>query len=134
MSVEMKYYKRPDGIGLPFAFQADGSQDAFILPGLVLMTDAEVQEHIERVTAPQALPADSERQWRDAELAALIWLRDRHRDQLEIGVPTTLTAEQFTELLVFMQALRDWPQSQAFPDAEQRPVAPAFLSALEGMQ
>lgn len=89
------------------------------------------------VMAPPADPnagAISERAWRDTELAGLVWLRDRHRDQLEIGVPTTLTPDQFAELLVFMQALRDWPQSQAFPDAEQRPVAPAFLSALEGMQ
>lgn len=71
--------------------------------------------------------AKAERVWRDTELAGLVWLRDRHRDQLEIGVTTTLTAEQFSELLVFMQALRDWPQSEAFPDTSERPVAPAFL-------
>lgn len=75
-----------------------------------------------------------ERAWRDAELAGLLWLRDRHRDQLEIGVVTTFTAEQFAQLLVYVQQLRDWPQSAAFPDAKQRPVAPFFLSALEGMQ
>lgn len=76
--------------------------------------------------AQEALQA-SERAWRDAELTSLVWLRDRHRDQLEIGLTTTLTAEQFSELLVFMQALRDWPQSEAFPDKSARPVAPAFL-------
>lgn len=83
--------------------------------------------------APELLPATAgiaaaERAWRDTELSGLVWLRDRHRDQLEIGVTTTLTPEQFSELLVFMQALRDWPQSEAFPDSEQRPVAPPWIA------
>ncbi|MGH8381030.1 phage tail assembly chaperone [Pseudomonas sp.] len=73
-------------------------------------------------------PAPSERAWRDAELANLVWLRDRHRDQLEIGAATTLTAEQFTELLTYMQALRDWPQSEQFPEIEHRPVAPPWIA------
>ncbi|WP_256815681.1 MULTISPECIES: phage tail assembly chaperone [Pseudomonas] len=84
---------------------------------------------LDAVLDAEALAKD-ERAWRDAELADLVWLRDRHRDQLEIGAPTTLTPEQFTELLVFMQALRDWPQSEAFPDASARPVAPAFLEQM----
>ncbi|MOA23660.1 hypothetical protein D3C78_1442930 [compost metagenome] len=69
-----------------------------------------------------------ERAWRDTELSALIWLRDRHRDQLEIGTKTTLTPEQFTELLTHMQALRDWPQSEQFPVIEYRPVALPWIT------
>lgn len=69
-----------------------------------------------------------ERAWRDNELAAVTWLRDRHRDQLEIAVATTLSADQFTELLMYMQQLRDWPQSDAFPDSTQRPVAPPWIA------
>ncbi|MHA6159495.1 phage tail assembly chaperone [Pseudomonas sichuanensis] len=130
MSMDMKYYKWPDSTELPYAYAADGSQDAFILPGLALMTGAEVQAHIERVTAPPVPTADSERQWRDTELAALVWLRDRHRDQLEIGAVTTLTVEQFTDLLVYMQKLRDWPQSEGFPMVEQRPVPPEWIADL----
>lgn len=72
--------------------------------------------------------AVTERAWRDTELASLIWLRDRHRDQLEIGGETTLTAEQFNELLVYMQALRDWPQSTDFPDSQHRPTAPDWIA------
>ncbi|WP_248769641.1 phage tail assembly chaperone [Pseudomonas sp. MWU12-2345] len=72
--------------------------------------------------------AAAERTWRDKEMAALIWLRDRHRDQLEIGGETGLTAEQFAELLVYMQALRDWPQSPGFPDSQARPPAPLWLA------
>lgn len=69
-----------------------------------------------------------ERAWRDGVLASMVWLRDRHRDQLEIGAPTTLTTEQFAELLVFMQALRDWPQSEHFPSVSYRPANADFLS------
>jgi hypothetical protein len=77
-----------------------------------------------------ALPelTEPERTWRDSELESVIWLRDRHRDQLELGSDTTLTVEQFRELLVFMQALRDWPQSEQFPVIEYRPVAPPWIA------
>ena len=78
--------------------------------------------------------ASQERQWRDGELKKVVWLRDRHRDQLDIGAATTLIAEQFAELLVFMQALRDWPQSEAFPDKSARPLPPVFLEQLGGDQ
>ena len=77
-------------------------------------------------------PATQERQWRDRVLAEMIWRRDRHRDQLEIGTETTLNAEQSSQLLVYLQALRDWPQSSAFPDRTARPVAPDFLTLEAG--
>jgi hypothetical protein len=72
--------------------------------------------------------AVTERAWRNTELASLVWLRDRHRDQLEIGGETTLTSEQFNELLVYMQALRDWPQSPDFPDSQHRPTASDWIA------
>lgn len=71
--------------------------------------------------------AVQERQWRDDELASRQWLRDRHRDEQDLQRETTLSAEQFAELLAYLQALRDWPQSDLFPDAEQRPVAPLWI-------
>lgn len=71
----------------------------------------------------------AERSWRDGELVAVMWLRERHRDQQEIGGETTITAEQFGELLVYMQSLRDWPQSPDFPVSAHRPVAPAWVDA-----
>ncbi|MBC2383542.1 hypothetical protein HF209_21590 [Pseudomonas sp. WS 5096] len=57
-----------------------------------------------------------------------MWLRERHRDQLDTPVETTLSGEQFTGLLLYMQALRDWPQSEQFPDSEHRPQAPAWIA------
>lgn len=73
-------------------------------------------------------PVADERAWRDGELASVMWLRERHRDQVEISQPTTLNAEQFAELLGFLQTLRDWPQSPNFPDNEHRPIAPAWIA------
>ncbi|MCY7258964.1 phage tail assembly chaperone [Pseudomonas protegens] len=73
-------------------------------------------------------PAAQERHWRDAELVSVMWLRERHRDQAEIGTPTTLKGDQFSELLVYMQSLRDWPQSPDFPQIEHRPVAPPWIA------
>ncbi|MDZ4325514.1 MAG: phage tail assembly chaperone [Pseudomonas sp.] len=87
------------------------------------------------IELPQALQAmvepvadgDEERAWRDAELITWVAVRDRHRDELELGIATTLTAAQFAELLVYIQLLRDWPQSAEFPDIEHRPVTPTWL-------
>lgn len=58
----------------------------------------------------------NERAWRDGQVSTTEWLVTRHRDELDMQVVTTLTAEQFVELLVYRQALRDLPQSEAFPD------------------
>lgn len=69
-----------------------------------------------------------ERAWRDAAITQVSWLRERHRDELELQLSTTLTAEQFTELLAYLQLLREWPASEAFPNIEQRPLAPLWLS------
>ncbi len=69
----------------------------------------------------------AERGWRDAELERWLWLRERHRDQQEIPLETTLGSERFSELLIYFQALRDWPQSSLFPASEQRPQRPVWL-------
>lgn len=116
------------------------------LAGADSLSVAEIEEQIEAmrpvapepVKVPAALaamvqpvapdPDALERAWRDAELASVMWLRERHRDQVEISVQTTLSAEQFAALLVYMQDLRDWPQSTDFPDIEHRPVAPAWVA------
>lgn len=94
-----------------------------------------IRAHDERglpylVDAPEVVPdlATQEREWRDAELTSVMWLRERHRDQLEVETPTTLASEQFKELLVYMQALRDWPQSTDFPDVQHRPAAPPWIA------
>lgn len=69
-----------------------------------------------------------ERAWRDRRIEAIKWLRERHRDEQDLQMTTTLTSSEFLELLTYMQALRDWPQSAEFPEQTGRPVAPAWLT------
>ncbi|QCI14244.1 phage tail protein [Pseudomonas putida] len=68
-----------------------------------------------------------ERTWRDSYLTATEWLVTRYRDEKDMQRAPTLTIEQFNELLVYRQALRDWPQSESFPDSACRPVEPTWL-------
>jgi hypothetical protein len=79
---------------------------------------------------PEAVAPDPavERAWRDGELIRTEWLIARHRDEVEMTNPTTLSAEQYGELLAWRQLLRDWPESAAFPDSAARPVPPAWLA------
>lgn len=68
-----------------------------------------------------------ERAWRDAKLAATDGDVTRHRDELEEGTATTLTAEQYTALQVYRRQLRDWPENGEFPLIDHRPAAPTWL-------
>ncbi|NWD56287.1 tail fiber assembly protein [Pseudomonas veronii] len=68
------------------------------------------------------------RQWRDIEINSLNWLRERNRDEVDAGRPTTLTSAQFGELLDYIQQLRDWPASADFPSMDARPLAPAWIA------
>lgn len=70
-----------------------------------------------------------ERAWRDAQLALTDPLVSRHRDEVEEGGLTSITAEQYTELQAYRRQLRDWPQGEQFPLAEHRPPTPTWLSA-----
>lgn len=121
----MKYFNNPK-TGEVYAYDDDAPAH-FIFDWLVPMSDAEVQTYIASAAASLPPNEGDERKWRNAELVAIMWLRDRHRDQLETGVETTLTVEQFKELLLYMQALRDWPQSPYFPDNQYRPTEPPWL-------
>ncbi|MCP2071470.1 UNVERIFIED_ORG: hypothetical protein J2Y77_000906 [Pseudomonas lini] len=77
--------------------------------------------------SPEVL-ATIERQWRDGRLLDTDGMVTRHRDELEEGTVTTLTADQYVELQTYRRALRDWPQSEVFPEIELRPVAPAWIA------
>lgn len=74
--------------------------------------------------------ARQERYWRDSEIQRITWLRDRHRDELDISLETTITADEFNELLAYMQALRDWPASSEFPNPSGRPIPPEIAPHL----
>ncbi|CAI8793700.1 tail fiber assembly protein [Pseudomonas chlororaphis] len=72
--------------------------------------------------------AERERQWRDSQLTETDGVVARHRDELEEGVETTLSAAQYAELQSYRRALRQWPESGEFPLIDHRPIAPPWLA------
>jgi len=85
-----------------------------------------------RLVDPPPLDAQTlasiERAWRDAQLALTDSLVSRHRDEIEEGGATSITAEQYAELQGYRRQLRDWPQGSQFPLAEHRPLTPSWLA------
>jgi len=73
------------------------------------------------------LIAAQARQWRDAEIESVKWLRERHRDEIDAQRPTTLNTDQSGELLDYVQELRDWPATSGFP-SEGRPIRPSWIA------
>lgn len=96
--------------------------------GQVIVIDDEGKPVLQAPVPDTEAPARFERAWRDTVIQQIGWLRDRHRDELDQNRATTLAAEQFNELLVYIQQLRDWPQAEHFPDTGQRPTAPHWLT------
>lgn len=68
-----------------------------------------------------------ERIWRDQRLAETDGVVTRHRDEVDEGLSTTLTPEQYAELQEYRRALRYWPEAGEFPLAEHRPSPPSWL-------
>lgn len=82
---------------------------------------------------PKPTKAELEAQarvWRDGQLLITDPLIVRHRDEQEVSDETTLTSEQYSQLQQYRKELRDWPQSELFPDDSQCPVAPPWLAEL----
>ncbi|QLG93395.1 hypothetical protein HZF02_16125 [Pseudomonas yamanorum] len=69
----------------------------------------------------------NERAWRGALLAKTDAIVTRHRDELEEGSETTLSAAQYSELQAYRRSLRNWPEAGELPLIEHRPVAPTWL-------
>lgn len=145
----MVYYSSATKAFIPKAWKTDGTYSDDTWPSDAVLLSEEEQAIYWKRSPPEGkqlgsedgrpawvdLPsltladiASNERSWRDGALLSIKWLRERHRDQQEIGGDTTLSGEQFTELLEYMQALRDWPQSPGFPDREHRPVAQDWIA------
>jgi hypothetical protein len=83
------------------------------------------------LAATLAEQESAERIWRDLQLLRSDGVVSRHRDEVESGLSTTLTAEQYTALQVYRRQLREWPQGVEFPLMDHRPIAPPWLEAQE---
>jgi len=67
---------------------------------------------------------------RDACIASAMWIVERHRGQEQLGLKTSITAEQYTALLTYQQSLRDWPAQPGWPDIDL-PTEPNWLLSLK---
>lgn len=61
---------------------------------------------------------------RDALLSGTQWLVDRHRDELDDGAATTLSADLFAALQAYRRALRGITGQPGFPASITWPVSP----------
>lgn len=69
------------------------------------------------------------RRRRDAEIAQVRWLIERHRDEQALQIATTLTPEDYRLVQEHVQALRDVPEQDSFPNMIDWPVlAPELLA------
>lgn len=85
-------------------------------------------EWVEDTEAKDVFEQDNERQWRDSKIASIEWIKQRHRDEVEQSIPTTISNIEYEALLAYIQELRDWPASVNFPQESFRPVEPEFIS------
>ena len=146
----MKFYFSPSTTAF---FRSDihgepGSDDCS-MPDDVLEVASEVFERMMRVreeggrvvpdedglpiAAPPLIPTneeltEKERRWRDRVISTTEWIVTRHRDEVDMGQETMITPEQFSELLRYRQALRDWPTVEGFPNVDLRPNPPGWLA------
>lgn len=89
--------------------------------GLTKITE---QEALELTNPPLTTEqiAEQVRAERDAKIEAVRWRIERHKDELELGIPLT---EPLEPLLQYTQALRDVPQQEGFPESVEWPEQPS---------
>ncbi|WP_123573712.1 phage tail assembly chaperone [Pseudomonas chlororaphis] len=98
------------------------------MDGKAINYETEPPTLVERPSPPPEVLAEVERNWRGIQLEATDGVVSRHRDEVEEGSATTLTAERYAELQSYRRALRNWPENGEFPLANHRPVTPSWLS------
>lgn len=98
--------------------QTNGKRMAFDAQGSPVLLDP--------LPPTRAEAAVTKRAVRDVALSSTDWLVSRHQDEKLIGDGTTLTADQFAELLKYRQALRDIGDADGWPYLEL-PTIPDFV-------
>ncbi|WP_139671658.1 hypothetical protein [Pseudomonas sp. F16(2018)] len=124
-SDEFKYYRPVEGWDRSsiYAYAADGSQDDFIIPDLVLMTDAEVDDfYEERQKIDEAYnKIAAENSWRDSEIRVV---KD-NLDAILFEDPDALPGTE-SQWKAYGVALRRWKEgAEGYPHEEHRPSRPA---------
>lgn len=66
--------------------------------------------------------ANYHREKRDSLINKEMWKLQRHEQEKILGIETTLTEQKYLALLQYIQALRDIPQQEDFPNTVTYPV------------
>lgn len=104
----MRYYK--DNQNNVFAY----SDIQTPKDGLTKITE---QEALELTNPPPTVEElfDRLRSFRNTRINSVLWMRERHADEIAVGTETSLTPEQYTALLTYVQELRDLPAQPGAP-------------------
>lgn len=95
------------------------------------------QDRIEQAAAQNCQPASwSEnceignqiRALRLTMIEQVRWLRERHADEVTLNLTPTLSEQEYTDLLTYIQALRDLSEDFETPDEVNWPEKPLFLA------
>lgn len=70
------------------------------------------------------------RQERDSLITQVEWVRQRHLDEVALGVTTTLRDTEYIQLLSYIQDLRSVPNQQGFPHEVGWPEIPDFIEGV----
>jgi len=72
------------------------------------------------------------RAYRDHALIQSEWVVQRHRDQKELGVATSISDAEYMAWLTYRQELRDFPSTVADINNYALPTAPGQLGVSNG--
>jgi hypothetical protein len=65
---------------------------------------------------------------RDRMISMIEWRKERHRDELELSLSTTLSNQQYLDLLAYIQNLRECLDGLSDPSELEWPSKPAFIT------
>lgn len=83
--------------------------------------------HAGELPAPKPTAADV-RRTRDLILGGSDWIVLRHRDEIDAGLPTSISIEQYGAWLDYRRLLRALPDQEGFPENVDWPEAPPLLN------
>lgn len=123
----MPYFQDTAG-GLHFLSEGDIANgcDVYLPAGSVEITEDQAKV-IQNPPPSAEQQAEQVRAQRDQRLQLTEWFVQRHRDEIEMSKPTTLSASQFSTLQAYRQALRDVPAQVGFPTSVTWPDTPTCM-------
>lgn len=110
--------------GISFKALVDGNAS-----GKEIKVDQSGRPVLQEVVITHEQACETAKQQRDAAIDSSMWFVQRHNSQKQLNIETSITDQQFTELLTYHQDLRDWPGQPGWPDIDM-PSTPEWLATI----